>query len=385
MMLRVLAIALVIAVCVTLSCGDDESPNLVPETQLTAAPPQGGESSYRVSMAWTGSDPDGEVTGYEVAWRDGIVQAATLDSLVWESVDVTDSTFTVAADTCPAVGNTCHHTHTFFVRAVDNDGGKDPSPAYVGFDATTLTPRSRITFPPREAGQFGITLPTCVTIGWEGHNGENTGEPVAYRVARKKYEDWPVRQRPPDNDTRWSPWSGDKQVTVTLLPTEPEDPWSFYVQARDEAGAIENVFEDGRNHVIVYVDPILDSRPYASLSCLRGPCGAIGRKQLGHVSTADTAAFDVPVNVSIGDTICFRASALPGQYAEEVTHIAFLVNDPGEPGSWLPYGTSANTCYPRSPQVLLVAPNINTYYVWVRDDYCEYGSARRAYIKINGQ
>ena len=382
---RILATALAIAVSVTLSCGDDESPNLTPDTLLTSAPPQGGESSYSVEMAWTGSDADGEVTGYEVAWRDGIVQSATFDSLTWEAIGVTDSTFTVAADTCPAVGNTCHHTHTFFVRAVDNDGARDPSPAYVGFDATTLTPRSRITFPPRESGQFGITLPTCVTIGWEGHNGENTGEPVAYRVARKKYEDWPVRQRPPDSDTRWSPWSADKQLTVTLLPTEPEDPWSFYVQARDEAGAIENVFEDGRNHILVYVDQSLDSRPYVSLSCQRGPCSATGRRQLGYRSTADTTLFEVPIDASIGDTICFRASATAGQYADDVTHIAFLVNDPGEPGGWLSYGTPANTCHPRSPEVVIVAPNINAYYVWVRDDYCEFGSTSRAYIRVNGK
>jgi hypothetical protein len=383
MRLRVLALAF--AVCAAVLSCSDESPNLTPETLLTSAPPQGGQSSYSVAMAWSGSDADGQVVGYEIAWRDGIVQSATFDSLSWEAVVVADSTFTVAADTCPAVGSTCHHTHTFFVRAVDNDGARDPSPAYVGFDATTLTPRSRITFPPRETGQFTITLPTCVTIGWEGHNGENTGAAVAYRVARKKYEDWPTRQRPPDSDTRWSPWSADKQLTIVLLPTDPDDPWSFYVQAKDEAGAIENVFEDGRNHVLVYVDQSLDSRPFVSLSCVRGPCIATGRKQLDYRSTADTTMFDVALNAAIGDTICFKATALPGEYAEEVTHIAFRVNDPGAPGGWLPYATAANRCYPRSPEVLIVAPDINYYYVWVQDDYCEYGSTRRAYFKINGQ
>lgn len=384
MKLRVLALALAICAAV-FSCGNDEGPNLAPDTLLTSAPPQGSESSYRVAMAWAGSDADGEVVGYEIAWRDGIVQSAAFDSLSWEAVDVDDSTFTVAADTCPVVGATCHHTHTFFVRAVDNDGAKDPSPAYVGFDATTLTPRSRITFPPRESGQFSVTLPTCVTIGWEGHNGENTGDAAAYRVARKKYEDTPVHQRPPEGDTRWSPWSAAKALTITLLPTDPDDPWSFYVQAKDEAGAIENVFEDGRNHIVVYVDQSLDSRPFVSLSCVRGPCSAGGRKQLGYRSTADTAAFDVQLNVDVGDTICFRAGAIPGEYAEEITHISFLVNDPGEPGGWLPYDNSQNTCYPRYPEVLIVTPDINYFYVWVQDDYCEFGSKRRAYFRINGQ
>lgn len=382
--MKIRLLVLVLALCaVVVSCSDDEGPNIAPDTMLTIAPDQGSTTSYRVSMAWQGTDPDGQVAGYEIAWRDGVISSAVLDGLSWEPTAVGDSTFEVAADTCPALGNTCSHSHTFFVRAVDNDGGKDPSPAYVGFTATSLTPRSYINFPPRGTGQFTITLPTCVTIGWEGVDTD--GEAVEYRVARKKYEDWPVRQPPPDSDTRWGSWSTATSLTVTMLPTEPDDPWSFYVQARDNAGAIENVFEDTRNHILVYVDPALDSRPSISLSCVRGPCAATGRKTLATRSTADTAMFDVELAVDVGDTICFRASAQPGQYADDVTHIAWLVNNPGEPGGWLSYSQPQNACYPRSPQVLVVTPNINYYYVWVRDDYCEFGSTRRAYFKINGQ
>jgi hypothetical protein len=380
----VFALTLVVCVATLLSCAHDEGPNLPPDTFLTTAPPQGAEHSYRVQMAWGGTDPDGRVASYQIAWHDGMVYSGTFEDLAWMPVSVTDSTFKVTADTCPAVGQTCHHSHTFFVRAVDNDGATDATPAYVGFDATSLTPRSQITFPPRTGGQFDLTLPTCVTIGWEG--SDNDGEAVMFRYARKKYEDVPVH-RPPENpnDTRWSDWSTAKQVTITLLPTEPDDPWSFYIQAKDNAGAVENVFEDGRNHVVVYVDQGLDSRPFVSISCFRGSCSATGRRQLGSRSTADTTQMNVPISVDAGDTICFRASAFPGGFAKEVTHIAFLVNNPDEPGSWATYTNPNNLCYPPHTEDFIVTPYINYVYVWVKDDYCEFGSMRRAYIIIDGQ
>jgi hypothetical protein len=380
-----IGVAIVVCIGFLWSCGKDENhgPNLAPETVLVSAPRQDSQHSYRVDIAWNGTDADGVVNSFEIAWHDGMTYSGSLDELDWEPTAAFESTFTVSADTCPAPATPgpCHTGHTFFVRAVDNDGAKDPTPAYVGFDATTSRPRSRITYPPRPGGEFFVTLPTCVKIGWEADDPD--GEAVAYRYARKKLSD-PPPGPPPEGDTRWSPWGADKQVIVTLAETDPDDPWSFYVQAKDNAGAIENSFEDGRNHITIYVDPSLDSRPSISICCVRGACGEIGRPSVGCRSTPDTTFMDVPLSVHIGDTLSFLASASPGQYAKKVERIAFAVNDPTEPGSWKDYTKAANLCYPGNGEIFIAPPNINTIYVWVRDDYCEYGSVRRAYVKIEG-
>jgi len=88
-----------------------------------------------VEMAWTGSDADGEVTGYEVAWRDGIVQSAPSTASL-EAIGVTDSTLR-SADTAGGGQHLPPHPH--LLRA---GGGqrwaRDPSPAYVGFDPRRL-------------------------------------------------------------------------------------------------------------------------------------------------------------------------------------------------------------------------------------------------------
>lgn len=364
------------------SCSDDSGQNLLPDTVLVSAPEQGSQQPYKLVMSWIGTDPDGEVVGYETAWCDGMVYSGMFDDLVWEETDATQDTFKVAADTCPAVGQICHHGHVFFVRAIDNEGARDLSPALVGFDATTFTPRSDITFPQRASGQLSVTLPTCVTVKWEGTDPD--GQTVMYRYAMKKYWDVPPNQPPAEGDTRWSPWTASKQVTIQMLPNDPDDPWSFYTQAKDNAGAVENVFEDARNHIVINVDESLNSHPYVSICCVPGACDDEGVPSLGCRSSDHPDEMNEAINVAVGTEICFRAVAYPGLYAKGVTHIAYLLNDPDQPTGWYDYTDPANRCYPSGSQGITVSPDLNAYYVWVRDDYCEYGSTATAYIVING-
>ncbi len=378
----ILALSLVLCVFSIWSCGTEEGPNLPPETTITKAALQ-DTARYRIDMAWSGTDPDGRVAFYEIAWHDGMVYSGTYDNLAWQHVEVTESTFTVAADSCTAAGQPCHHSHTFFVRAVDNDGARDRLPASESFDATTIRPRSRIVRP-EPGGGFGVTLPTCVTIGWDGTDQD--GKVVQYRYGRKKYEDTPWHQPPDFNDkTRWSSWSTAKLDTISLDPTDPEDPWSFYVQAKDNAGAVEEVFDDGRNHIVVFVDDSLDSKPSVRICATQGSCSEIGGPSIECRTTADTAAMHVPINVTAGDRLCFSADQLhPGRYATKVTHIAFLENDPGKPGSWRDATKDENLTYPEGDEIFTVQVGMNYVFVWVKDDYCEFGSTNMAYIIING-
>ena len=99
-----IAVAIVVCMSFMWSCSKDENhgPNLAPETVLVSAPRQDSQHSYRVDIAWNGTDADGVVNSFEIAWHDGMTYSGSLDELVWEPTAAFESTFTVSADTCPA-------------------------------------------------------------------------------------------------------------------------------------------------------------------------------------------------------------------------------------------------------------------------------------------
>ena len=137
-------------------CGDSVTGDAVidapPETSVTSTPPVLSETDYTVTFFWTGFDPDGSIRGYQ--WRisdngpDGVVDAQdTLTALLpWRYTAANDSVFSVSADLDsfevdvrdPNQSPRTYRywrTHTFFIRSVDEEGGRDPSPATVSFTA----------------------------------------------------------------------------------------------------------------------------------------------------------------------------------------------------------------------------------------------------------
>lgn len=381
---KFIAISLVIF-ATALSCSKQESqgPNLPPDTFILSGPDPGSTQSYHVALAWGGTDPDGNVVGFDIAWRGGSDSTAYLDSLLtWETTQATGDTFDLLADSCCADGIR-YHGYTFFVRAIDNDGEVDPTPAHVAFTAITTAPRSHIIYPHIEGGQRDVFLSPCVTIRWEGLDPD--GEVVAYRYARKLYYDWPEGEPPPDWDTRWSEWITDTQVTIRLERLGDDNPWSFYVQARDNAGATETNFEDGRNHIRIFIDPTEVNLPQIEICCYKGlPTDPLTNPIACRSTSGDTTLMQVPVSVAIGDTIHFRVELAPGRYATRVTDLQFQINDPEIPTAWLDASDPDNLIYPRNSAYIVTQPVINTIYVWVKDDYCESGSTRSAHIRIQG-
>ena len=156
------------------------------------------------------------------------------------------------ADSCCS-GGTAYHTYTLFVRAVDNKGMRDPTPAMAVIAATTLLPQTQITVPDLPQGEFEITSGPSVAIEWVG--ADTDGEVVSYRYATKLLLDDPPHQPPPQDDTaRWSSWSGEAEVSLDLAVTDPGNPWSFYVQSKDNCGASEVIFQLGRNEILINVE-----------------------------------------------------------------------------------------------------------------------------------
>jgi hypothetical protein len=367
------------------SCGDDgagsRGPNLPPDTEIVLGPDPGSTGSYLVDISWKGTDEDGTVEGFEFAWHTGTISCGEFDSVLsWQYTTKTDSTFGVIADSCPP-SDLCQRANTFCVRAIDDDGGVDPEPAYVSFTATTLLPRARIIYP-TEPGQIDTNQPRCVTVRWEGLDDD--GEAVEYRSSYKPYNSWPVGQPPPQWDkTKWTPWSSSTEAILPLEEDESISTWSFYVQAKDNAGAVETVFEPGRNSIVIHIDPALESKPTVEICCHTGPCTEQGSK-IACRSSSNPSQMSVPVYVTVGDTVCFRAVFQPGRNATQVEEIAFRVNDSSRPVYWEDATNSSNWYYPPTGETFTVRGGIYTIYLWVKDNYCEYGSTNSAYIEIIG-
>lgn len=378
---RIAVIALLAIVGLTSSCGEDSrtGPNVPPTTTIESLEllPQ---QQYRAHIEWSGDDPDGRVSYYEVAWQTGQVMLGPSlfeDELTWEKVTVSESTFTLNADLCSPAG-TCSSSYTFFVRAVDNGGAPDTNPPYESFTTTTVLPESWFEYPsPPEA-----TEPACLRLVWDGSDAD--GEVVEYRMAKKPYYEYPEGEPPPDWDpSKWSEWTTSNDTILTNFYSDPDNPMTLFLQSRDNAGAEEQVYEPDKNRLIVYIDDGLASKPSITIRCYTGPClGKLGQL-IASRSTSNPGNMDIPVDVSEGDTLCFKSFAEPGQYATRLTGLQYTETE--SPSIyWKSPGDSAAWYYPRYGEHFIAPSGEFTLYIHVKDNYCEWGSQSSAHIKING-
>ncbi len=193
--------------------------NLAPNTRLTSAPAPFDQANYRIHLYWDGTDPDGFVVGYYFAWDDTIASS-------WVFTPQTDSLFKAVIDTA---GET--RRHTFYVRAVDNEGKLDPSPARIRFDAWTELPvidsLYRVGGPLEPGAGFDPDKKDTVLMGtpcqfvWGGRDPDGMGAPVSfsYRVDSNPFSDFEI---------------GVTDVTIDTILSGTH---FFYVKGKDETGA----------------------------------------------------------------------------------------------------------------------------------------------------
>lgn len=252
-------------------------PNLAPTTRITAEPPSLIETGFIVRFYWSGFDPDGRVEKYQ--WRicthgdDGIslqdtltFDPATGDTLnPWFETTVTDSTFLVSADIPDFPGDVqggtrSYQVHTFWVRAVDEKGAMDPTPAYVGFTSTTLLPSVRIDGPVSVATQSGgdaVRIPQAATFTFEGEDPDLvTGLPTKMRylwLEARVGDIWinsdVLYQRYIDElidftDSAWTDWRAydpedeTRRITIEGLTPSNDIFYLLAIQVQDTAGAV---------------------------------------------------------------------------------------------------------------------------------------------------
>ena len=175
-----LALLLVCCVLVAAPLGCSKSDpsglvsNIPPETFLSLAPAAGDTVGFLVQMNWFGWDADGEVTHFMTMW----------DSLDWVSTVATDSVFRVSTDDTTGGPNQSYGYHTFTVKAVDNRGDEDPTPASVSFTAENVFPDTEIL-----EGPGDIAWP-FVTFEWEGSDTDGAVAGFGYRLLIREGPDY---------------------------------------------------------------------------------------------------------------------------------------------------------------------------------------------------
>ena len=157
------------------------NPNEEPNTTLANIPRENDTLFALQTMHWDGEDNDGYVSGYEYRY---ITQRLTMGDSITQEWKFTKETSLTIAFLYDYITN----KQTFQVRAVDNTGAVDPSPAEKTiYTYKTIFPTTEIVTPENNQQYFAINE---VTDWWQGielnftaSDGDEQGEIVEYAWA----------------------------------------------------------------------------------------------------------------------------------------------------------------------------------------------------------
>ncbi len=247
--------------------------NQRPKVWLSSAPPEGTVSNYTLHLFWGGWDPDGEISYYEYIITNnttGVFDPADTTSTPgdykWTAVVGNDSIFTFTADLVADSTDfgdnelepeEFRRSHTFFIRAVDEQGLRSAKPAYRSFTSRTLSPVVNVRVP-RSTLLNPAQVPPITTFQWSARdfvsNRDQIQDPDSVRwivVPTSKFnDDWEATTeyiRTSPSAPEWSDWlyyqlPGDSGKFWTTRPLDFGQ-YLFAIQAKDEAGAVTPVFD----------------------------------------------------------------------------------------------------------------------------------------------
>lgn len=268
-----LALLLCLLALLPLGCGSEDDVrvgNIRPHVRLTGGIVPQDTVSYTAELFWNGWDDDGVIDHYEyaidipaqftraeiddprpvgIAWRDTTVFRASF------LFRVTRPDSVIGSDGRQVPRGRWIGEHTFYVRAIDNEGDTSPA-ADLTFNATTISPKTTITLPRVVAGGNGILLVgRQVTISWDGVDPDSPNprpKPVYYEwklipvisLINATDPNYIVNESP-GPDYPWVRVGGD--TTTVRLSLNPPKNYVFAVRAVDEAGAKEDHYDFPRN------------------------------------------------------------------------------------------------------------------------------------------
>jgi hypothetical protein len=142
-------------------------PDLSPETTLFVQGPV-DTVNHVVQLFWFGSDPDGDVVGFELRFKNPQTPADTQ----WVFTTRTDSTFTLFTD------QSTYIAPVFEVRAIDDDGHRDPTPAIQDFQFSNQPPGLQFIVAPAPAETTFYSL----TLRWNPIDPDGDTAKMRYRI-----------------------------------------------------------------------------------------------------------------------------------------------------------------------------------------------------------
>jgi len=348
LMVLAFAVPAVLGGC-TNSGGGDLKPNLPPSVWLSSAPPEGTTDKYTIHLYWGGWDPDGEIAYYEYAITDNQTgtfdpqdTTSTADFHPWHRVVANDSVFTFSADVLAEPSTTSlvaefRRSHTFFVRAVDEQGLPSREPAYRSFTARTLSPEVSIQVPKRN-GLNPALVPSITTFRWTAQDYvDNLLSPqdpdsvqwalVPADIGYSQTIDW--LRTSPDAESAWKPWVSYKapQDAGKFWTTNPLDlgPYVFAVRAKDEAGAVTPVLDE-----IYNVRRVRVSRRSS------GPTLKVSNQYMGTVNTTICNSPLIIIDLPAGVPMQFSWEASADAYGGIVSgyRYGWDIADLSDPEQW---------------------------------------------------
>ncbi len=352
--LIVVAVAALFGACAPdTSLSGDRKPNQAPTVWLSAGPPEGSTGSYNVQLFWGGWDPDGEIAYYEYLVTDnetGVFDPADTTGAIWSRVLGNDSTFTFSADSLTESSGTQSavftRSHTFFIRAVDEDNRASAEPAHRSFTSRTLSPTVWIQTPRAVLGLTAAEVPPISTFEWRATDyiddtltsqdpesvqwalvstanfSNSYGQTVTYLQQNPDAPEW----------GRWH-WYRAPQDSGKFWTTPPLDygNYVFAIRAKDEAGAVTAVLNE----------PLVPGTPF-NVRRLRvadrnaGPTFIVTSRLIGSVITSSCNYPLTIVDVPAGVQLSFTLSACADDYGGTVSgyRYGWDILDPNDPNQW---------------------------------------------------
>jgi hypothetical protein len=369
----------------------DRVSNVRPSVRITggAATPDPAGIDYKVQFYWSGSDVDGMISLYQWAVDDTVTERA------WRDTTGFSARFNFkAARQVGGVGSIFTDWHTFYIRAIDNENAfSKPVKRY--FNARTIAPTSRVTFP-ADLGAMA-QLQRTVVVRWEGEDLDSSRPDrkpqwFEYKLARvlsipAREEDYVDSLRNGQNmldslgigaKSKWI--RVPLTVTaVTLRDLPAEGQFAFGVRAVDEAGATEPDLQNGRNFIV-----------FSVTGASSQPTVAVTEQSLGTFNfpgSGNEWELSVPPGVPlrfrwVGDATDY--GSLPGNvnYALDIPDPENeSLRDPQGIGGWIGWGKWKNN---QQPFTFSLEEGGTTHYLYVlmRDISDTRTSTRRCVIKM---
>ena len=366
--LCVLAVGLLalFGACASDTLSGDHVENQPPTVWLASGPPEGSTGTYTVQLFWGGWDPDGEIQFYEYLVTDnvtGVFDPADTVGVAWSPVVGNDSTFTFSADSLQDANPSSQkaifaRSHTFFIRAVDEDHLRSAEPAYRSFTSRTISPEVRVTIPRAELGITAADMPPISTISWlatdyiDDDISKQDPDSVQWAMVSTKlhnnsYVETISYLRTLASAADWYPWSWyrapqDSGKSWTTPPLEFGD-YVFAIRAKDEAGAVTPVLTEPVN-----------VRRIKVAARLSGPTFIITSPLIGSIIAASCDYPLTIVDVPSGVDLSFILSACAEHYGGTVAgyRYGWDILDLNDPDQWevdyTPFVGSVATTPPRT-------------------------------------